>query len=111
MTQIVQLDFTELQTAIKNCLRDAIAEIKAIPDPPELPDRISLNEACQVTGSSKSQIYKLSMMGEIPVRHFGKRLVFSRKELTAWMEGRTVANPDHEVINKLSAAAKKRLNK
>jgi excisionase family DNA binding protein len=76
-------------------------------------DRISLAEACQLTGSSKSQIYKLSMLNKIPVSHFGKRLVFSRRELTEWMQESTVSAPSagDKMSDRLAATAKKRLKK
>ena len=111
MTNIVQLDFTDLQTAIKDCLRDAIAEIKAIPDPPKLPDRCTLPEACEITGLSRSLLYKLSMDGEIPKQKYGRRLVFSRKALNEWVQARTVsiANPDNIIYDRLQKSAKKKL--
>jgi excisionase family DNA binding protein len=113
MTTILQMNQDDLRTEIKNCLRESIAEIKNIPSPAPLPDRITLLEACELTGSSKSQIYKLSMLNEIPVSHFGKRLVFSRKSLLAWMESRTIStSKDTEIITgRISEAAKKHLKK
>jgi excisionase family DNA binding protein len=78
-----------------------------------LQDRISLHEACLITGSSKSQIYKLTMLNEIPHQKFGKRLVFSRKSLTDWMEKRTISTPTAgDVMDKrLAKSAKKHLQK
>jgi predicted DNA-binding transcriptional regulator AlpA len=113
MTTILQMNQEDLQTAIKNCLRESIDEIKRIPSPEPLPDRITLLEACELTGSSKSQIYKLSMLNQIPVSHFGKRLIFSRKKLIEWMESRTISTlKDTEIIpGRVSAAAKKHLKK
>lgn len=113
MTQIVQLDFSELQAAIKNCLRESIEEIKSIPAPEPLPDRITINEACKITDSSKAQIYKLSMLGEIPASKYGKRLVFSRKVLLEWMAARTISvSPAGDVMSdRLAISAKKHLNK
>ena len=115
MTSItyLQLNQEDLRTEIKNCLRESIDEIKSIPSPEPLPDRITLLEACELTGSSKGQLYKLSMLNQIPVSHFGKRLVFSRKTLIAWMESRTIStSKDSEIITgRVSAAAKKHLKK
>ncbi len=110
MTNIVQLDFNELQAAIKDCLRDAITEIKAIPDPPKLPDRCTLPEAAEITGLSRSMLYKLSMDGEIPRQKYGKRLVFSRKALDQWMTARTKTpvTPDAVMTSRLQQSAKKR---
>jgi excisionase family DNA binding protein len=112
MTQIVQLNYDELQEIIKTCLRDSIAEIKAIPDPPKLSDRCTLPEACEITGLSRSLIYKMSMDGTIPKEKYGKRLVFSRKALTEWMQDRTVstASPEAIMTERLSKTAKKKLN-
>ncbi|MCK9282316.1 MAG: helix-turn-helix domain-containing protein [Melioribacteraceae bacterium] len=80
-------------------------------EPPQ--DRISLDEACLITGSSKSQVYKLSMLNEIPHQKFGKRLVFSRKSLNEWMEKRTISAPEagDVMTDRLAKSAKKHLNK
>jgi predicted DNA-binding transcriptional regulator AlpA len=111
MTNLVQLDYNDLQTAIKNCLRESIEEIKSIPAPASLPDRISLIEACELTGFSKSQMYKLSHLGEIPKSHYGKKLIFSRKSILEWRENRTIsATPAGEVMeNRLAKTAKRHL--
>ena len=114
MTQIVQLDYNDLQTAIKNCLRESIEEIKKIPNPEPRPDRIGLDEACIELGTkekpaSKAQIYKLTMLNEIPHQKFGKRLIFSRKELKIWMDQHTTTkpNPEETAINHLQKEARK----
>jgi excisionase family DNA binding protein len=81
------------------------------PDKEPLQDRISLNEACELTHSSKSQIYKLTMLNVIPFQKYGKRLVFSRKALLSWMEERTVSLPNAEEVmtDRLAKSAKKHL--
>jgi excisionase family DNA binding protein len=89
MTTIVQFDYSELQTVVKNCLRDAIEEIRTIPTQEEISDRCSLPEACELTGVSPSKMYKLSMTGEVPVDKFGRKLVFSRRKLIDWLEENT----------------------
>jgi excisionase family DNA binding protein len=105
------MNFIELKAAFKDTLREAIAEIKAIPDLPELPDRCIIKDACQITGFSKAQIYKMSMEGTIPVEKFGKRLIFSRKGLMAWMQSQThrKVSPSDQAADNLQATAKKRL--
>lgn len=113
MTNIVQLDYNDLQTAIKNCLRESIDEIKSIPSPEPLQDRITLLEACEITNQSKSQVYKLTMLNEIPFQKYGKKLVFSRKKLFEWMDSRTLTPVKYnEVITgRVSEAAKKHLKR
>jgi excisionase family DNA binding protein len=112
MTQIIQLSYDELQEVIKSCLRDAVAEIKAIPDPPKLPDRCNLFEACEITHLSKSAIYKLCMDNAIPYEKYGRRSVFSRKALNEWVTARTMPPPDldGEMSDRLSKSAKMKLN-
>jgi excisionase family DNA binding protein len=113
MTTILQMNQEDLRAEIRNCLRESLEEIKSLPTPAPLPDRISLLEACQLIGSSKGQIYKLTMNEDIPFQKFGKRLVFSRKSLLKWMEERTISTPTAGDVmsDRLSATAKKRLKK
>ena len=110
MTQIVQFDYEELQIVIKNCLHDAIEEIKSLPTPEEISDRCTIPEACEITGLSKSQLYKNTMDRAIPFEKYGRKLIFSRKELEAWMSDRTVRKlPTVKMAeNHLQLVAKKR---
>jgi predicted DNA-binding transcriptional regulator AlpA len=93
------------------------SEVEARINRPEhvepLQDRISLHEACLLTGSSKSQIYKLTMLSQIPHQKYGKRLVFSRKELSDWIEERTISAPSagDVMTDRLAKSAKKHLKK
>jgi excisionase family DNA binding protein len=89
MTTLVQLSYEDLQATVKNCLKEAINEIRELPVQLKQSDRISLVEALEVTGISKSLIYKLSMKGDIPCQKFGRKLIFSREALLRWMESRT----------------------
>lgn len=74
-------------------------------------DRISLNEATQITGLQKSALYKMTMAGTIPHEKYGKRLVFSRKTLQEWVQSRTISKTTPEAImtERLAMAARKRL--
>ncbi len=113
MITIVQLNADELRVELKNIFRESIDEIKKLPTPAPLPDRLTLNEACELTGQSKSQVYKLTMQGEIPFQKFGRKLVFSRKALLQWIEDRTTSSSstEDEISNKLAATGRKRLKK
>lgn len=100
--ELVNLIASEVETRIHK------SEIKE-----PLSERMTLQEACKLTGQSKGQIYKMTMLGTIPCSHFGKRLIFSRKALTEWMEERTISAPSAGDImsERLSATAKKHLKK
>jgi len=99
MVQIVQFDYEDLRTVVRNELIDAIHEIRSIPTPAEIEDRCDLKEACEITGCSESKMYKLSMDRKVPVKRFGRKLIFSRKALRDWMEANTVTKtPADEVM-------------
>jgi excisionase family DNA binding protein len=94
MTQIIQLNADELRMTIETIVSDAIQKIEK-GKTPILPDRVTdLNEVSLITGLRKSTIYKETAAGTMPVSRFGKKLVFSRKELLQWMESRTVKPVD-----------------
>ena len=80
-----------------------------MPKPEEKSDRCYLEDALELTGLSKSKIYKLSAAGEIPCKQFGSRLVFSRKELLAWVERQTKPKHDHsEAVMQLARSARRK---
>ena len=111
MINIVQLDYNDLHAAIKNCLIESIEEIKNLPTQEEKPDKCTLSETVEITGLKSSALYKLTMAGTIPHEKFGKRLVFSRKELEFWMRERTVRkqSPEEIVSQHLANVAKQRI--
>jgi excisionase family DNA binding protein len=72
-----------------------LIEERTTPQVPEIKekpreDRTGIDEISKFTGLSNSQIYKLTSQNKIPHRKFGKRLVFSRKEVKQWLEEKTV---------------------
>ncbi|WP_034256749.1 helix-turn-helix transcriptional regulator [Adhaeribacter aquaticus] len=79
----------QLSQIIREEIRKAFS---SKPQPEQLPDRCTLEEAKAITGFSESKIYKLTSAKQIPCKHFGNRLVFSRKELLAWVESQTISS-------------------
>ncbi|MBK7628099.1 MAG: helix-turn-helix domain-containing protein [Bacteroidales bacterium] len=105
--------FDVLEARLSN-IENLLLDIKHPAKSPEaVPDRITLIEACELTNQSKSQVYKLTMLNEIPFQKYGKRLVFSRKSLLAWMEKRTISAPEagDVMTDRLAKSAKKHLKK
>lgn len=83
--------------------------MRGLDKPKEPQDRCYLNDALEVTGLSKSKIYKLTAAGEIPCSQFGSRLVFSRKALLAWVERQTKPKHDHsEAVTQLARSARRK---
>ena len=90
-----------------------LLDIKHNPKPPELPDRMDLDELCSYFGLSKPFIYKETSSGAkgMPCERFGNRLVFSRKKIKDWMAAQTVSKPSIKELaaKNLQAAAIKKL--
>ena len=110
MVQLIQLDYEDLQTAIKSCLKEAIDEIKALPTPTTLPDKCGVKDVCQEHGFSEAFVYRETSRGSMPCSRFGNRLVFSRKEVRAWIQNRTIRKRSHEqnATDQLKTAAIKK---
>jgi len=89
MTTIIQIDREELRAELRSCLMETLSDIKKTPAP-SLPDEGGIEVAEEITGLKRSTIYKGTWNGSIPSKKFGKRLVFSRNELTSWMESQTI---------------------
>lgn len=94
-------------------IESLLLDIKHNPKPPELPDRMDLDELCKYFGLSKPFVYKETSTGAkgMPCERFGNRLVFSRKKIKAWMAERTISkqSPAEIATKGLQAAAKKKL--
>jgi len=76
-------------------------------------DTITLNDALELLKehgypTSKAKMYKLTSEGTIPCKTYGKKLVFSRKELLDWAENQTKPKRDKlEVIRTFEIRKKK----
>lgn len=84
--------------------------------PTEPADRCGLEEACKILGTeerpaSKAKIYQLTSSKQLPHLKFGSRLVFSRRQLVAWVEAHTVSPTakEDEMKANLVKSAKKHL--
>ena len=97
----------ERLTAIESLLLD----IKHPERPPEPSDRCQLKDACEITGLSKAAIYKGTSENKIPHSKFGSRLIFSRRQLVAWVESHTISPTaaEDEIKSNLVKSAKKHL--
>lgn len=101
-TEFEEIVFTSVQKCLKGFLN---------PPQPAQNDLIGIEEACNITGWLKPTIYKKSFLGEIPCSRMGKRLVFSRKELTNWLQSQTIRkqSPEETATKHLQKEATKRL--
>ena len=79
-------------------------------------DTITLNDALELLRehgypTSRAKIYKLTSAGTIPCKMYGKKLVFSRRELLAWAENQTKPKRDLSDISlTLARSARRKKN-
>lgn len=109
MTNIIQLDRDELEAVVRNCVFKAVSEIKENQKTEIKPDRIDISEVEKMTGLKKSTLYKMTMNGEIEFEKFGKRLIFSRKKIQAFIDQNTIRNitASEKAYTQLSKVANK----
>jgi excisionase family DNA binding protein len=106
----------ELQSLIKDSIHEEIESILKGFNQKSLPERLSLVEAAQYLGVSKSYMYKLTHTRMIPFNKFGKRVIFYTKELDEWVKQnahrvKTREEIEREASEYLSNVARKKLNR
>jgi excisionase family DNA binding protein len=77
----------DLLAEIRTIVSDAVC---AIPQPEKVKPFLSLSEACDLTGLSRSTIYRMTSQKEIPHLKRGGKLLFNRNELVTWIQSASV---------------------
>jgi excisionase family DNA binding protein len=85
ITQGITVD--QLLASVRDIVHD---EIQSIPQPEKVKPFLTLSEACDLTGLSRSTIYRLTSEREIPHMKRGGKLLFNRVELVAWIQSASV---------------------
>jgi excisionase family DNA binding protein len=84
---IIQLDSEQLSNLVQNAVRKAISEApqnnSALPEADQL---LAIQQAAEILCLSVPTIYGLVSRAEIPCMKKGKRLYFSKHELTDWIK-------------------------
>jgi hypothetical protein len=80
------------------------------------PDRLNREQALKFLNDqgiiiSESHLYKLTAAKLIPFEYFGRKLVFSRKELLTWVESQTVDPHDTSEVELALAKSARRKKK
>lgn len=77
------------------------------------PDKIFIDEVEKITGFKRATIYKGTSKGEIPHKRQGKILIFSRKEISNFLESKVYSKPDRKQIatQRLADSASKKLER
>lgn len=101
----------QLQSIISdavNAILPKLADFRRKNEPIET-DRINVEDAArflteQGIPATRSTIYNLVYRNSIPHKKFGRRTLFSKKELLAWIEARTVRSEDKRTAAALRIA-------
>lgn len=108
---ILQLDSEQLQIIIENAVRKVISEqTKRESNPLEGKDLLTITEAAEMLSLAKLTIYGLVCHSKIPCMKRGKKLYFSRKELTEWLiqgKKKTISEIQKEADNYLNKKKRK----
>lgn len=56
------------------------------------PDVLTVNQAADLLGLGLHTIYEAAGRGDIPHRRIGRRILFSREAILAWLKGNSVAH-------------------
>jgi excisionase family DNA binding protein len=106
----------ELQELIRKSIHDEIHFFMKGLNQKTIPERLSLIEAAQYLGVSKSYMYKLTHTRAIPFNKFGKRVIFYTKELDEWIKQtsfrvKTREEIEREASEYIMLGARKKLNR
>jgi excisionase family DNA binding protein len=58
---------------------------ESVSEPKEI---LNVDEAAALLGVHRQTVYDYASAGEIPHRRLGRRLLFSRRAIVAWVEGK-----------------------
>lgn len=83
---IIQLDSEQLFAVIQKAVTKAIVDSKQPPPYPQADEVLTIKQAAQLLCLSVPTIYGLVHRAAIPVSKRGKRLYFSKAELTQWIK-------------------------
>jgi excisionase family DNA binding protein len=76
----------ELQALIKESIHEEIETFLKGLNTKNISERLSLIEAAQYLGVSKSPLYKYTHTRTLPFHKLGKRVIFYTKELDEWIK-------------------------
>jgi len=86
-TVFISLNIDELQNLIIGCLNTVLKDNKPLIDNSiDAGQFLNMAQACAFLGLAKPTIYGLVHKKGIPVSKRGKKLYFSKSELTQWIE-------------------------
>ncbi len=91
---ILQLDSEQLSILVQNAVRKALGDKLNTSPHPEPDQLLTVHQAAEFLSLAPSTIYSMVSRAELPVSKRQKRLYFSKKDLTEWVQqGRRTFKP------------------
>jgi len=89
----------EIKNIIDISIKNAFESLA--PQKTEISKRLSFDEGLKFLNesgykTSESQLYKRTMLDQVPCLHFGNKIIFDRNELQQWAESRCRVNSTSE---------------
>lgn len=89
--EIITLSKTDLETIIETTVSRTIQKYRPPVPLNTVSDDIDIMEVCRLAGDRpRSWVYFQTSQGDMPHKRRGKFLIFSRKEILAWLDEKTV---------------------
>ncbi len=79
------LQVSEAALAIRQIVAEEIARALATAQTPPRREGMNAEEVAEFLGVDRKTVYEYANRGRIPCRKLGKRLLFSRQALVAWL--------------------------
>ena len=83
---ITTLNQNDLEALIEDAMRRVLDTLPQ-PKKSHSEDYLTIEQASEFTHIAKATLYDYTHRRKIPFRKVGKRLLFSKKELTEWIDG------------------------
>ena len=109
MTQIILTTPDELRAIVSEAVSGMMHPAATQPKI----DTLAMDDALNVLKehgypTSKAKMYKLTSTGTIPCKTYGKKLVFSRKDILSWADSQTKSKHDFSEISLTLARSARR---
>lgn len=95
--KLIVIEQSELSDIIENTVRRVISGTNPKPSVKPKTETLSIDDLVDITGYKKNTLYRLVHDRKIPFRkpmHGGRKLVFLRPEIDAWMKGKRLETPN-----------------
>ena len=86
MSSIALALFDELRPELAQLIREVVESALQQGSGPRYPEKVTVDQACEITGYSRNSLYQMHSRGTIPGAHkVGGKLLFDTATLREWV--------------------------